>query len=110
MPMLEYFLERRVHVYLPVMLPKQRGQMDFYSIETTRCLQPNKWGVLEPEVKPVRIEPPKVDLMVVPALAFHQTPTGVIQRLGRGGGYYDIFFEKYIESYGKLPYTLGIGF
>ena len=31
-------------------------------------------------------------------------------RLGRGGGYYDKFFEAYKNEFKVLPFTIGVGF
>jgi len=108
--MVEYFLAQPQQLYVPVMMPDEKGQMDFYQINSASCLRPNDWGVLEPSLRADRQNIPKLDLMVIPGLAFHREQSGSIQRMGRGGGYYDIFFEKYKQLWGELPYTIGVGF
>lgn len=51
-------------------------------------LAPGTWGILEPAPGRLRpVEPAKIDLVVVPGVAFDEKGN----RLGYGGGYYDRF-------------------
>lgn len=91
------------------MIPNQTV-MDFYQIKSISSLQLNSWGVLEPIGDPdERQDIPKFDAMIIPGLAFHQDKIQLF-RLGRGGGYYDKFFEAYVKEYKNLPYTIGVAF
>lgn len=112
------FPRQKKIVYVPYMIPNQTV-MDFYKIESMSCLKLNSWGVLEPPGEPdKRQEIPAMDAMIVPGLAFHQKGDKVL-RLGRGGGYYDKFFEAYFlkhwnklydTEFDTLPYIIGVAF
>lgn len=66
------------------------GAMRFYALEPHDTLETNEWGIFEPlPAKPV--SPQELDVALVPLVAF--TDQG--DRLGRGGGYYDRYFEAH---------------
>lgn len=94
-------------LFVPVML-SSNGQMNFVELKNTNDLVKNSWGILEPpQSKNEILQPsPKIDTMIVPGVAFSP---GYI-RLGRGGGFYDRFLSRYMNIYGTLPFTIGIGF
>lgn len=47
-----------------------------------------------------------LDLIVVPAVAFTQEGA----RLGHGKGYYDIYYNRCLQSQAQRPYTMGLCF
>ncbi len=58
-------------------------------VKTLENLKEGKFGIPEPEGKPVEIS--KIDVVIVPAIAFDKEG----HRLGYGKGYYDRFLEKF---------------
>ena len=89
------------------MIPNET-EMDFYKIESLSSLKMNQWGVLEPEGDSIRKKIPEMDGMIVPGLGFGGSDK--ILRLGRGGGYYDKFFEAYKNEFKSLPCIIAVCF
>lgn len=81
-----------------VVVPRIEGEeMNFYDI--AEGLAEGAFGILEPRAT-IPVEPGKIDVMVVPGVAF--TKEG--ERLGRGKGFYD----KYLSRKGFRAHTIGI--
>jgi 5-formyltetrahydrofolate cyclo-ligase len=83
----------------------EAGGMAFFEVESSGDLMPASWHpkIREPVFDPARLMPPeKIDLILVPGLAF--THDG--QRLGRGGGYYD----RYLAALPAGAVKLGVCF
>lgn len=83
-----------------LLLPRCQGDryMTARQISDIQELIPGSYGILEPDINAKILSPEKIDLILVPGLAFD--PNG--HRLGRGKGYYDRFLR---ETQGK---TIGI--
>lgn len=92
--------------------------MKFFHITSNQDLIANSMGIFEPipvdshgnareDVTQVN-EP--VDLILLPGLAFDRAG----RRLGRGGGYYDVFLRKYLlhaeEKGWKPPLLVGLAY
>ena len=72
-----------------ICVPKVHGRtMDFYHINDLNETKPGVFGILEP-VTDERVTPEKIDLMIVPLLAYDHAGN----RIGYGGGYYDRYLS-----------------
>ncbi|KAI0659703.1 5-formyltetrahydrofolate cyclo-ligase [Cubamyces menziesii] len=89
-------------LYVPKMVDKDHGIMDFFQIfgeDDLRTLPSGQWGIREPEpevegkLRPSALsgsaEP--LDLIVMPGMAFDRS----LSRLGYGKGFYDRFLSAY---------------
>ncbi len=78
-------------VALPVIDPKHKGHMDFYTYEDNSELIKNRFGILEPPPYHERyIGTDIFELVLLPLLAFDLNGN----RMGMGGGYYDRLLKK----------------
>ena len=73
--------------YLPVLHAYRSLRFARYYPHTE--LIPNAFGILEPKELSL-IETDKLDIVCMPVVGFD----AALHRLGRGGGYYDVTFEK----------------
>ena len=76
--------------------------MHFSLWKNHNVLKINKYGMLEPEKLSSRIKP---NIILVPLLAYDKYKN----RLGYGGGFYDRFIKKYLNSHNDIL-TIGIAF
>ncbi|MBP5520162.1 MAG: 5-formyltetrahydrofolate cyclo-ligase [Treponema sp.] len=102
-PIIQNALSRGKKVFIPRIFPGTNF-MEFYQIETSNCVTQGSFGIQEPEPKQELSlttflnenqkdsakAAPLTLLVLVPGRAF--TKQG--KRLGRGKGFYDIYFSK----------------
>jgi len=118
-PIVEHLLSRSDKVCYVPHTDAETGEMRMLSVESMQDLSTfqcnNKWGILEPPAESIKhrkeaVEERKLDLIIVPGLAF--TRTGL--RLGKGKGYYDRYITR-AEHMSRLhslprPYFVALGF
>ncbi len=76
---------------LCVPLCGDKGIMELKELKSLELLTPGAFGILEPPPELPSVSPESVELAVVPCLGCSRAG----RRLGRGGGYYDRFLERY---------------
>ena len=76
-------------VALPRCLPG--GQMSFHLFLGKEALVRHRYGMLEPAADAPLIPPEEAEIALIPAMCYDRA----CMRLGRGGGYYDRFLERY---------------
>lgn len=72
--------------------------MDAVIIDSLESLVKNKYGILEPSFDLKAIDKKKIDLVIMPGLAFDKYGG----RLGYGGGYYDKFLATISKDVVKI--------
>lgn len=87
--LIEYALMKGKTVCVPLVNISPKT-MDAVEINSFDDLRKSSYGILEPVNQDNIIEADKIDLVLVPGLAFDKNGG----RLGYGGGYYDKFFTK----------------
>lgn len=96
-PFIAYLLAMEIEVYCPKTLPKRRLQ--HLRLTSLEKLEAGRFGTRHPKAGAEATD--NFDLIVVPGLAFDQNNN----RLGYGGGYYDIFLSEHPEAF-----KVGIGY
>lgn len=84
---LEQFLNRGIRLALPKVIGRE---MDFFEVSSLDDLEEGTFHIMEPKTGCKKADWPDAVLMV-PGLAFSKDG----KRLGKGGGYYDKYLERY---------------
>lgn len=96
--MIEKFLEKGKKVSVPVITNNKKAQMRPFQVSKIKGnLKVGPLGIMHPKKKK-KTTLDKIDLVVVPALAFDKNGA----RLGRGRGYYDKFLSKLPGKISKI--------
>ncbi len=97
-PQTSNFINQLLSRQIKVVVPRIEGEeMEFYDI--SEGIATGAFGIMEPTSKEP-IDPSKIDVMIVPGVAFTQQGA----RLGRGKGFYD----KYLSHSGFRARTIGV--
>jgi len=88
-----------------LLLPRvlRENELAFAVVTDWSALRPGRYGVLEPPVLAVTIEPEEGDLVLVPGVAFDRAGN----RLGRGKGCYDRAFPS---GAARPPLLMGVAY
>ena len=91
--------------YLPVLRPDKAKQMWFVRYDPSTPLNPNSYGIAEPDpFHNHRLPANLLDMVLLPLVGFDRSGA----RLGMGAGFYDYTFAfKQQKSKGK-PYLIGL--
>lgn len=102
-PWIEYAWSNAKNLYAPV-VGKTEGHMRFYPLTQATPLRQGRFKLREPAVTEnvLAIDPKRLDLALVPLLAFDLHG----HRLGMGGGFYD----RYFAQAARRPKIIGIGY
>lgn len=103
-PMIEAIWAADKICYLPVLAESKT--LHFMQYNQHDELQPNQHLIQEPVSNQHVIHPEKLDLVIVPLLAFDDHGN----RVGTGGGYYDRTFAFMYTHPAKAPFLLGLGY
>lgn len=110
LPILKLAIQMEKKCYLPILDPNTQTRLLFAPYHPSNPLIPNRFGILEPELKKSNIIPPQnLNLVFLPLVAFGLNG----QRLGMGGGYYDHTFDflnQHQSRHNQKTYLLGIGY
>jgi 5-formyltetrahydrofolate cyclo-ligase len=106
MPIIEAIWQLGKKCYLPILPSHQEKTLKFAAYQVDTLLQRNKYHIFEP-VNSETITPEKLDLVIVPLVAFDLHG----HRIGMGGGYYDRTFAfKQKTAFITQPYLLGLAY
>ncbi len=101
-PATDAALRRWVEAGKRVAVPRVEGERMRFFFYDAAHLQAGAFGITEPTPTAELCPPARIEVMVVPGVAF--TTAG--DRLGRGRGYYD----KYLSQSDFTGYTIGVGY
>ena len=106
-PLIARALKLDCQVYLPRVVSRRGGRMEFLRFEGFGRLQRNALGLLEPAPSAPRITPCALDRVFVPLGAFD----AACRRLGTGGGFYDRRFAFLAgRRQWRKPRLIGVGY
>ncbi len=87
-PIVRKLWQLNKHCYLPIVHDGQA--MRFYRLRRNAAVCLRRWSLPEPESTREPVSPARLDLVLLPVVAFDQQGN----RLGRGGGYYDRYLAR----------------
>lgn len=103
-PIIARAWRRKKKIFVPLTVREQ--VLTFCELTPESDLQGNEWGLLEPVAGDL-IEPKKLDLVLMPLVAFDRER----HRIGMGGGYYDRTFAFLHEKRRRFrPKLVGLAF
>lgn len=105
---IEMVWARNKSCYLPALIPAHQNRLWFAPFSPNTTLSTNQYGIYEPvEARRNRVLPQRLDLVIVPLVAFDRNGT----RIGMGGGYYDRTFAfRRVRHIWLKPALIGLAF
>ncbi len=103
----ELIFEEAIKKNKKVCYPKvfwKKNWIEYYEIDSAQRLTLSHWGGKEPRGDTLKVSLDRIDLMVIPALAFDIFGG----RLGRGKGFYDRVLKNYHGSRVGLAYSFQV--
>lgn len=98
-------LKHRKSVYLPIVHKYNNGKLSFAKYDKTTKLMPNKFNILQPDLKTgLSFNWLKLDAILLPLVAFDKNSN----RLGMGGGFYDKTLARLNSPTFNRPHLIGI--
>lgn len=91
------------NIFVPKTVKGTRN-MKAVKINSLDNLKPDNWGILEPESFNGEIDKENLDLVIVPGVIFDRDGN----RMGYGGGYYDIYFANLKSKVNKIALAYDI--
>lgn len=88
-PLIQALWQQNKRVYLPVVLARAPGRMNFVRYRRNSLLRHNRFGIPEPRATEVCF-PYSLDTVLMPLVGFDHYGS----RLGMGGGFYDRTFAR----------------
>ncbi len=83
-------IERLRSKSISIVVPRiDDREMSFVAFERDAALKRNKWRIAEPQNRAANVECDEIDIALIPLVGFNDAG----DRLGRGGGYYDRYFD-----------------
>lgn len=96
--------KEKKNIVIPKCKPRTK-QMDFYTYNPGTVLESVYYGLKEPRAdKEQKVEPGKIDVMIVPGLIFSKAG----YRVGFGGGYYDRYLASFHGIKISLAFTMQV--
>ncbi|WP_294405087.1 5-formyltetrahydrofolate cyclo-ligase [uncultured Clostridium sp.] len=92
-------------IFVPRTVFKTKA-MDAVKITSLEKLKKDRYGIPEPEEDASHINPDKLDLIVVPGVAFDNRGG----RIGYGAGYYDRYFKKISKERSKIIKKIALAY
>ena len=106
MPIIQALWNMGKKCYLPILSKQKENQLDFVCYKAGDELQRNRYHILEPKNISAIIEPEKLDLVLLPLIAFDRKG----HRIGTGAGYYDRTFSFLREQSVTKPILWGLAY
>lgn len=104
-PVMRWCWGRGIEVYVPIVPDPPDRMLAFASVTLSTRFAANRYLIDEPEVPSDKHIPPRaLDVVLMPLVAFDELGN----RIGMGGGFYDVSFGFVNDEQVKLPALIGI--